>query len=373
MATVDPTEIQIKTDRLRQFMDRHGLDGVWLQHRNNFSWITGGRDNHIANTTPVGVTAIYVTKDGQRVCFANTIEAPRMRTEELTGTGIETIDFPWYDPVAAKKIVGDYIGGKKVAADTDTTGLGLAALPGDFAQLRWSLTDAEIIRYREGAHRTVAAMEAACHKIERGMTEFQIAGLLDHEIRELGLIPTVTLIAADERISRYRHSIPTKNRLARYVMVVTCAEFGGLISCCTRFVHFGPLSDELKQKQQAICNIDTAVNLATRPGRTLGEIFTDLQRAYAANGGADQWQLHHQGGSTGYAGREAVATPTSTIRVVDNQAFAWNPSMTGVKCEDTVLVTNSGIEVLTAASDNWPALMGIYQGKTLRRADMLVK
>jgi len=368
-----PSEIQIKTDRLAAFLDRHHLDGVWLQHRNNFAWITGGRDNHIANSTPVGVTAIYATRDGQRVCFANTIEAPRMRTEELADTGIETIDFPWWDSAAAKKVVSEYVGGKRIAADADTVGAGFADLPSDWAELRWSLMDEEIARYRDGAQRTVAAMESTCRQIEWGMSEHEIAGMLDHNVHSQGANPTVTLIAADERIGRYRHPIPTNNRLARYVMLVTCAEFGGLISCCTRFVHFGAMSDELKRRQQAICNVDAAVNLATRPGRTLGEIFTDLQQAYAANGGADQWTLHHQGGSTGYAGREAVATPGSRITVRDNQAFAWNPSMTGVKCEDTVLVTSGGIEVLTAPSSDWPTVEGISNGKTLRRADMLVR
>jgi len=81
-----------------------------------------------------------------------------------------------------------------------------------------------------------------------------------------------------------------------------------------------------------------------------GEIFSVIQMAYADNGHANEWQLHHQGGSTGYAGREVFATPESTVRVREGQAFAWNPSITGVKSEDTVLCTAGGIEVLTAAS-----------------------
>ncbi|HEV7301713.1 MAG TPA: M24 family metallopeptidase [Tepidisphaeraceae bacterium] len=365
-------EISIKTDRLTAFLDRHKLDGVWLQNRNNFAWITGGRDNHIANSTPVGVTAVFATRD-RRVCFANSIEAPRMRTEELVDTDLETIDFPWYDRNAAKIVISQSLGGKRVAADTDTTGLNLQPLPDDFAELRWSLTDAEITRYRDGAARVSRAMESACREVERGMTEHEIAGLLDHHVHAQGANPTVTLIAADERICRYRHPIPTNSRLARYVMLVSCAEFGGLISCMTRFVHFGPMSDELKKKHHAICQVDAAVNLATKPGRTLGEIFTDLQKAYADHGGADQWKLHHQGGSTGYAGREVVANPSSDVKVVDNQAFAWNPSMVGVKCEDTVLCTPSGIEVLTAHSESWPTITGEFNGQSLRRADMLVR
>ena len=41
-------------------------------------------------------------------------------------------------------------------------------LPGDFAELRWSLTEAEIARYREGAKRMSAAMEETCRQIKAG-------------------------------------------------------------------------------------------------------------------------------------------------------------------------------------------------------------
>src|SRR5439155_23885005 len=118
-------------------------------------------------------------------------------------------------------------------------------------------------------------------------------------------------------------------------------------------------------------DIDATVNLLTRPGRTLGEIFKDLQRAYADHGQADQWQLHHQGGSTGYNPREAVGNPTSAVPVVENQAFAWNPSIVGAKSEDTVLIGADGkVEVLTAHSKDWPTITGRASGERgeLRRA-----
>src|SRR5688572_18150238 len=99
-----PTELESKTKRLAELCDRHGLDGVLLTHRSNFAWITCGKDNHIANNTPVGVASILATKDGKRVCLANEIEAPRMKGEELVGTGIETITFPWYDGAAGQKV-----------------------------------------------------------------------------------------------------------------------------------------------------------------------------------------------------------------------------------------------------------------------------
>ena len=364
------TELEIKFRRLNEFLDRHKLDGVFLQNRNNFAWITCGKDNHIANNTPVGVTAILATRD-QRICLANSIEAPRMIQEELAGTGINTVSFPWWDNNVAGRIANEVIAGRSIAADVDSLDLGLQPLPHDFAELRWSLTVEEIARYRDGAQRAACSIEAACRAIQPGDTEHDIAALLDEHVHRNRANPVVTLVSADERVTKFRHPIPTSNKVKQIAMLVTCAEYQGLISCCTRFIHFGPLSAELKAKQQAVANIDTAVNLATRPGETLGNIFKVLQKAYADNGWADQWQNHHQGGSTGYAGREIVATPDSPVAVRPNQAFAWNPSIVGAKCEDTVLVTPTGHDILTQCTDKWPTVTGTWNGKTLQRPAIL--
>ncbi len=56
-------EIKIKMDRLGKFLDRHGLDGVFLNHRANFAWITGGKDNYMAGNSPNGVAGIIATRD----------------------------------------------------------------------------------------------------------------------------------------------------------------------------------------------------------------------------------------------------------------------------------------------------------------------
>ena len=367
-----PSELEIKLDRLSRFLDRHKLDGVLLTRRDNFAWITCGKDNHIANNTPMGVASILATRES-RVCLASTIEAPRIRAEELAGTGVEMIDFPWYDPDAKEKRVSDILAGRTIATDGETFGgLPLSALPPDFSDLRWSLTVEEIARYRDCGSRASRAMEETCRQLKTGMTGHDIAGVLDHHIHSEELNPLVTLVAVDDQITRFRHPIPKSIPMRKHAMLVTCCAMDGLIACVTRFVHVGAIPSELKAKQQAVCNIDAAVNLATRPGRTLGEIFDDLTRAYADNGYADQWKLHHQGGSTGYNPRDMVATPGHGVRVVENQAFAWNPSIVGAKSEDTVLVTSKAIELLTAPSKEWPKVMGKSSFGELERADILV-
>jgi len=102
-------------------------------------------------------------------------------------------------------------------------------------------------------------------------------------------------------------------------------------------------------------------------------MFQTIQKAYADAGYPDQWKLHHQGGSAGYNGREAFADPDSKVTVRPNQAFAWNPSITGVKSEDTILATDKGIEFLTTISKDWPTVTAHFQNKEIRRPDILVK
>ena len=371
-------ELSAKQSRLAEFLARHRLDGVLLGRRNNFAWITCGKDNRIANFSPVGVASILATADS-RVCLTNSIESPRFAGEELAGTGIKVVDWPWYDNSAAQKVLKEAIGGRRIAADVSDMGefdhhaAGLTRLPDDFAELRWSLTPAEIVRYREGAARTATAIESACRRVAQHMTEHEISGLLDDEVHKQGLNPVVNLIASDERIENYRHPIAVNKKIQRCVMLVICSEFGGLITSVTRFVSFVPLTAEQQRKQQAVVTVDAAVNFSTKPGRTLGEMFKVIQKAYADVGYPDQWKLHHQGGSAGYNGREAFAEPHSRITVRENQAFAWNPSITGVKSEDTILVTTDGIEFLSGPTKDWPTVPAVFDGEAVPRAGILVR
>jgi Xaa-Pro aminopeptidase len=376
-ASPGAAEYRDKQAALQAFLEARRLDGVLLWERGNFAWITCGGDNRIPDNTETGVAGILATRE-RRICLADAIEAPRMRDEELADAGIDVVDFPWHDEPASRRRVGELLGDLglepgRVGADQDRPAVGFAALPAEFNRLRWSLTPQEMDRYRECGARAAGAMEQAAEAIEPGMTEHDISAVIAHFIRAAGLVPNVNLVATDERIFKFRHPIPTARELERYAMLVTCASLGGLVCSLTRFVHFGEVPADLKRRQQAVADVDAAVNFATRPDRTLGEIFADLQQAYASAGFAEEWKLHHQGGPTGYANRERVAVPGDETRVLENQAFAWNPSITGAKSEDTILVMAEGFEVLTGHSGDWPTVIGHAAEGELPRAGCLVK
>jgi antitoxin VapB len=120
----------------------------------------------------------------------------------------------------------------------------------------------------------------------------------------------------------------------------------------TRVVAFGPPPPELEARVRGAAEVDAAVLEASRPGRTLGELFDVLADAYASQGLAEEWRKHHQGGLTGYRGREVFATPGDETALPDACAVAWNPSLSGGgKSEDTALVTHDGVEIVTATPE----------------------
>jgi len=360
-----------KHQRVFDYLDAHDLDAVLLSRRCNFSWYTCGAHNYVNHACEVGNSALLVAREKATVLTTN-IEAPRLAGEELAGSGIEIVEYPYSDAGAQADALAAAVGSMRVATDAPTSLPELPALDAEFDRLRWTLTTWEIDRYRALCLDVVEAVEAAARGAERGQTEAALAGLLAAVLRQRDCMPWVLLVAADERLERFRHPLPTDRAVERVFMLVTCAERDGLIAACTRLASLGPVPDELARRHQAVVNVDAALISSTRPGATLGEIYAAGQAAYADEGFADEWRLHHQGGSCGYQPREWIASPGETTEALADQAFAWNPSITGTKSEDTILCTEAGPEGLAGGTD-WPTVTGRWQGATLERPAILVR
>jgi len=185
-------------------------------------------------------------------------------------------------------------------------------------------------------------------------------------------LPSVALYAVDDRIIKYKHAVPRGARLKQYGMLNLCSRKWGLAISITRFIHFGALPAELGARFESSARVNAALLNASRVGATSAELFKVAQAAYTAEGFPGEERFHHQGGPTGYGEREWVATPTGTEVVVNNQAFAWNPSIRGGKVEDTVILRDGVIENLTATPE-LPALSAAVEGSSYVASGVLVK
>lgn len=337
-----------KEKRLKAFCKALGCDGLLLRRRSNIAWITDGADVHCDTAQATGVASALWTPKQHQV-LTNTIEAPRLQEEEFpAGWTFEVT--PWWE-------------GRKEAPHNfatdwpDPNRRPKKARPGlddsdAITALRLPLTPHEVERVRALGHDVAETMQQFLQTVKPGVTEHEIAGTFAAALRRQAIHAPVLLVAADDRIAKFRHPIPTKLRLERTLMLVVCAQRHGLIVAATRIVHFGKLPAQLKRKHAAVCAIDASMIAATKVGAKWSEVLAAGIRTYRDEGFGTEWRLHHQGGPIGYECRDFLVTPSTPGTIAEGQLAAWNPSISGTKSEDTVL---AGGEVVTAMA-NWPLL-----------------
>ena len=359
-------ELEAKHLRLLEWLKAERLDAVLLRRSENIAWLTGGAvEVRVRVTSETGVASLLVTKEGARYYLTTANEAPRLGDEEFGALDFERVIFPWYgDETAAAAL---RLGRDKVGSDTAMAGFVAVNL----YPLRMSLLAPEIARFRWVGAQTAAAVSDVLGGLEPGMTEFEMEAQIAAALLSRGILPTVYLMAADERIFKYKHAVGRGKTVQNYAMINLCSRKWGLTCSITRFAHFGELPSELMDKFQAAAQVNAALLDATRVGITSAELFRVVQQAYVREGFAGDEQLHHQGGATGYIEREWVATPEGAETVVDNQVFAWNPSVRGGKVEDTVLLKDGRIELLTPTPE-LPQLGSMANGVSYPAAGVLV-
>lgn len=362
-------EIREKDKRVREFLYSRGFNALLVKRQANFSWLTGGGLNLVGITTDVGATSLLVTED-KKFAITNNIESPRMAHEEyLEERGFIIKDFPWYEDQEAK-IIKELAGGGKIASDwpfPDAT-----VLVEDIARLRYCLTPEEIERYLWLGEKVSEALEKTMLKTNQGEKESQVVGRLCNELWKDRIDPVTLMAAADERIFKFRHPIPSEKKIDRYLMVSVNARKWGLIVSLTRFVHFGKVPYDLRAKYEANVFIDCTFMAHTKPGVPAADVLRKGIEAYEKKGYPDEWRLHHQGGSIGYTGRDYRTSFQTTDVVQINQAFTWNPSITGTKSEDTILTTPEGPVPITKPV-LYPTISMEVEGIRFIRPDILEK
>jgi antitoxin VapB len=360
-------ELDAKQEKLVEWLKTQGLAGVLIRRNENVAWLTGGAvELRVLTPCETGVASLLVTAAGKRCYFTTENEAPRLHDEEFGALDFEPVLFPWWadDTVAAARKLAP----GPLATDTPVAGLTSVSL----ASLREALSESEIARYRWLGLETAAATVEALHEVEPGLSEYDLEAITANALLRRGILPSVYLYAVDDRILKYKHAVARGKRLKQYGMLNLCSRKWGLAISITRFIHFGALPAELAARFEAAAQVNAALLNATRVGATSAELFKVAQAAYAAQGFPGEERFHHQGGATGYGEREWIATPEGTQVVVNNQAFAWNPSIRGAKTEDTALLRNGVIENLTPTPE-LPVIAANVEGSTYAAAGVLVK
>lgn len=211
----------------------------------------------------------------------------------------------------------------------------------------------------EAIRRSVAlcsqAYESAIAQAKPGMTEFEVAAALDHAMRLLGAEGPAfeTIVAAGKR-SALPHARPTAARLKanQLLLVDMGANLDGYASDMTRVAHLGRPGPRARSLYQAVLEAQLAGIDAVRPGALCRDVDAAVRKTLRRSR-LDKFFTHSTGHGLGLEIHEGprlgakVETPLEPGMVVTVEPGVYQPEFGGIRIEDTVLVTETGVEVLT--------------------------
>jgi Xaa-Pro aminopeptidase len=366
-------EVDRKVERLARAIGEAGLRGVLLSTHWNFSWLTAGGTNRIDISREAGAGALLVAADARRYVLANAIEMPRLADEVLAGLAFEPIEFPWADeradPAFLVRRATEVLGGGPLGSDTVVNGV--QSFEAELSRLRSVLEPEELSRYRALGAEVGRAVGELLYLVPSGISEREVIREVAIALRRANTHPLVLLAAGDDRLMRHRHPLPTAAVWTNRLMVAVCAERDGLVVALSRLLSTSVPDAEMSRRLAVAQGVLADLLEASLPGASAASLFRVAADGYARRGFPGEESRHHQGGLIAYRSREWIAHPRSKEILTTPAALAWNPSVTGTKAEETCLVTDSGVEVITS-SPGWPTSPVTAQGRTLLLPDHLI-
>jgi Xaa-Pro dipeptidase len=353
-------EVEIKAARFLGLIRKEGLSGVLISGRPAFAWATAGAE---------GTVPLFYREDGRRYFIPRRDVDSPMQLDDLVAMGYEMRILSGSAQSEMTALLQGLSSGRPFGSDIPCSGG--RNLDREIASLRATLTEGEARELRWLGRTTAESVEEVCRTVRPGMTDCGIEAalsdaLLRHSVRvALVKIAPDTLVPGDDGKPR---SDVTK--IERQASVNLCAERWGLQVALTRIVHFGPLHEDEKANLEAAARVNAGFWARTLPGTRVQTILDGAMADYSDSGFPLQRFVRTPGGPIGYGeyGR-GILDPAQSI--LTPQVFAWNALVGSVRVEDTILLDQDRMEVLTETPD-WPRVGSEALGKIYRAPGILV-
>lgn len=213
----------------------------------------------------------------------------------------------------------------------------------------------EMALMRRAAKLADEAVQFAAAQISLGLKEYEIVQAVESFARQQGAerMAFDTMVLAGEN-SALPHGVPGMREIRRGDLVLfdLGIVWEGYCSDITRTVAVGEASDAQRQIYEAVRAANQAAIEMVRPGATAAEIDRAARKVITDAGYGDFF-THRVGHGLGIDVHEApsmhgqngqILLPGMTFTI---EPGIYLPGVGGVRIEDDVLVTDSGVEVLT--------------------------
>lgn len=361
-------DIEVKHQRIREFLDQTNQDGVVLGRAESVAWFTSGGELHQNCGSESSSVLLFINRKSRAV-IADNVQSARAFEEELAGLGFHLKERPWFDD--PERVIAELGHNKRIATDLTTFGCPQWRRDLDpLRELRRRLTTLERQRIRELGRALTLAVEATCRNFNQGEREADLAGHLAHRLIREGITPLGLSVAADGRLKRYREPLFKDERVNRIATLHVVGRRHGLCASVSRTVAFEPVAPEHQANHALATMVDASYIYFSRPGEPVAEVFRRGRRIYEKFNAPHEWTLDYQGMLMGYSPRDALLVPSTNLRLEPDMAICWSPSVGAARSEDTMVVDSRGFEIVTEAQD-WPRIEVSVKGYVMSRPGIL--
>ena len=313
-----------------------GSAGVLLITARHKVLLTDGRYTEQAKQEVKGTKVKIVKKAALAAATEWLLKHPR-----LTRIGIEAARMTVADRASLAKTLG-----RRVR---------LLAAPPIVEPLRIIKDAEEVAAIRKACLLGVDLFRTLTSKLRPKVIESQLAGELEFAARQAGAeqMAFPTIIAGGQR-SAFPHGRASSAPVPTEGFVV--CDFGvilaGYCSDMTRTLHVGRPQSDAQASYEAVKEAQQAALEAVKPGVTAGEV-DHAARKLLYNRGLGKFFTHSTGHGLGLEIHEApkiAAAQKEVLRpgmVITVEPGVYLPGKWGIRIEDTVVVTETGCEILT--------------------------
>jgi Xaa-Pro aminopeptidase len=233
-------------------------------------------------------------------------------------------------------------------------GLRFRHVPGLLEDMREVKEQQEITLLRKAARQTVKIWKEIKKNLEPGMSEKEIADMIDVLVRALGYENSFPTIVAAGKNTAYPHAVPGSKRFKdkEHLLVDFGVRLEGYCSDLTRTYSKGRINRKIADFRDLVRSAHDQAIKMIKPGAVIGSV-AEMVDIYFNNNSAGDYVLHGLGHGVGLnihekpLFRKGNRTRFKKGMVVTVEPGLYLPGIGGVREEDMVLVTANGCEVLT--------------------------
>ena len=212
----------------------------------------------------------------------------------------------------------------------------------------------ELEKLREAAKLADYAIEVGVSEIAEGKTEIEILNAIESAIKAKGYSMSFdTMVLAGEK-SASPHGVPGDRKIQKgdFILFDLGVIYDGYCSDITRTVAFGTPSDAQVAIYNTVRQANEAAIAAVKPGVRAMDL-DKIARDVITEAGYGEYFTHRLGHGLGISvhefpsinGANEVTLEAGTVFTIEPGVY--KSDVTGVRVEDDVVVTTTGVEVLT--------------------------